>query len=44
MVMHLQGEAGSGLYGDALYLPAAVFDYAGVVAPGPVDLAMGLAL
>ena len=44
VVMHLQGEAGAGIDHDLLHLPALPFGDAVVGAPGPVDLAMGLAL
>ena len=41
--MHLQGEACPRFHRDSLHLPEAVFHQTGVVAPGAIDLALGLA-
>ena len=44
VVVHLQGKAGARLHFNLFHLPALAFGDAVVMAPGPVDAAMGLAL
>ena len=44
VVVHLQRKACTGFHRDPFHLPAGSFGNAGVMAPGAVDLAVGLAL